>query len=538
MPSRPIEKAKPLGKKAFGKYQLLKRIALGGMAEVYLAQLEGAAGFTKLVVIKQVLPTLTTDRDFVGLFLDEGRLAAFLSHPNIAQTFDLGSVDGRYYLAMEYVPGETLRDICLRTSSRKREVPIGCAIRVSTQVLEALQYAHTLIDENGNSLGIIHRDVTPSNVIVTYHGVVKLLDFGIARNALRMHHTTVGYVRGKYGYMAPEQCFAGEIDHRVDIFAVGTLLYLMVTGQEPYPQESEEELFVAMTESRYPPPSQVKPELPAELEKIILKAMAPSPGDRFSSAREMLEALGRFAASSRMFPTPGELGDFVKALFPERVSVQMRPDRARDPRAMTQILETAGPVEESVPWERLPCESAFAEPFTDPAFTERFTDPAGPAALPGEAKTQVVTDPNVVVALKKRTFGETVILPSAKRWKKIAPIAGALGVFALSFAVPFAFRAHAPREPAERTAPETEEDPKVAQPATGRVRIDVYPSATVKEGPRVLGVTPLTLQMPAGEHRLILENDRLKVRRSVAVTVTAGKETAVVEQIVPASERP
>jgi eukaryotic-like serine/threonine-protein kinase len=420
----------------FGKYQLLKRIALGGMAEVFLAHQAGAAGFVKPVVIKQILPSLSADPEFTGLFLDEGRLAAFLSHPNIAQTFDLGVVEGRYYLAMEYIQGETLDDICQRAWSRKIELPLGCAVRVMIQVLEALQYAHTLADEKGTSLGIIHRDVTPSNVIATYYGAVKLLDFGIARNTLRQHHTTVGYVRGKYGYMAPEQCFSGRIDHRVDIFAAGTLFYLMVTGQEPYPQEKDEDLFAAMTEAKYPTPSQMKPGLPGELEGIILKAMARDPVDRFASAREMLERLGRFAASLGMFPSAWELGDFVRELFPERALAELQQARARVQKAVTHALQTASPGEKPTP----------PRSDSDPSdSSNQFTDPAGRMTTP---------------------LSKARLLRWAERWKRLTPVEVAVAAAVVGLAIILAARAPMPKGTAALDAPQIVGEVKIEQAAT------------------------------------------------------------------------
>jgi serine/threonine-protein kinase len=306
----------------FGKYVLVKRIAMGGMAEVCLARLQGTAGFNKLVVIKQVLPAFAESPQFVEMFLDEGRLAAKLSHPNIAQTFELGEENGRHYLAMEYVPGESLYAILRRCREQRLLLPMGCALRVQMQLLEALEYAHSLNDESGTPLHLVHRDITPSNVMVTQQGAIKLLDFGIARAATQLHRTEVGRVKGKAGYMAPEQCRSGAVDHRADVYGAGAVLYLMATGVKPFEHlSSTTDLLTqmnAMMEGSFLPPHQLKNDINPELERIILKAMALRPDDRYQSAGDMLAALEQFAGKVGVFPSARELGEFVKKLFPPK----------------------------------------------------------------------------------------------------------------------------------------------------------------------------------------------------------------------------
>ena len=213
-----------------GRYTVLRKLATGGMAEIFLARHEGPKGFSKLVVVKRVLAGLEQTARFVEMFLDEGRLSAQLSHPNIAQTFELGEHQGRFHLAMEYVSGESLGKVVKRAKSDGQTITRGPLVRIGIQVLEALQYVHGLKGERGEWLKVVHRDVSPSNVIVSYQGHVKLLDFGIARSASHQHHTQTGLVKGKGGYMSPEQATAGAIDQRTDVYAVGALLYLLSTG--------------------------------------------------------------------------------------------------------------------------------------------------------------------------------------------------------------------------------------------------------------------------------------------------------------------
>jgi serine/threonine-protein kinase len=305
----------------FGKYVLVKRLAVGGMAEVSLARLEGTAGFNKLVVIKQVLPGFAEMQSFVEMFLDEGRLAARLSHPNIAQTFELGVESGRHYIAMEYVPGETLFGVLKRCRETEQRLSMGNMLRVLMQLLEALDYAHELTDDQGAPLKLVHRDVTPSNIMVTRQGGIKLLDFGIARAATQVHHTEVGSVKGKGGYMSPEQCRGSNIDHRTDIYSVGAVLYFMATGQRPFdhlpPGTDLLGQMQAAMEGAFHKPHELMPDIHGELERIILKAMALRQEDRYATAGAMLKDLERFSAQVQAFPSARDLGDFVKKLFPK-----------------------------------------------------------------------------------------------------------------------------------------------------------------------------------------------------------------------------
>jgi serine/threonine-protein kinase len=305
----------------FGKYVLVKRLAVGGMAEVSLARLEGTAGFNKLVVIKQVLPGFAEMQSFVDMFLDEGRLAARLSHPNIAQTFELGVESGRHYIAMEYVPGETLFGVLKRCRETDQRLSMGNMLRVMMQLLEALDYAHELTDDQGAPLKLVHRDVTPSNIMVTRQGGIKLLDFGIARAATQVHHTEVGSVKGKGGYMSPEQCRGSKIDNRTDIYSVGAVLYFMATGQRPFdhlpPGTDLLGQMAAAMEGAFHKPHELMPDIHGELERIILKAMALRQEDRYATAGAMLKDLERFSAQVQAFPSARDLGDFVKKLFPK-----------------------------------------------------------------------------------------------------------------------------------------------------------------------------------------------------------------------------
>ena len=344
MSSDPSSEALP-GER-IGRYTVVRRLAVGGMAEVYLARHEGPKGFAKLVVIKRVLPGLDQADKFLAMFLDEGRLAARLSHPNIAQTFELGDHEGTFHIVMEYVPGESLARLVKRAGADEKPIPEGVVLRVVMQVLEALDYAHDLKGDHGDWLKVVHRDVSPTNVIITYHGAVKLLDFGIARSATHEHHTQIGTVKGKGGYMSPEQALGSPIDQRTDIYAVGSLLYLLTTGVGPF--DSLDDVFAmirAAIDGRFQKPSALSPAVNAQLEKITLKAMAQKAEDRYPTAAAMLADLEDYAASQRLFPSARSLTAYMRQLFPERVELSRSYDQAPDDSIVAKLAESFSDVD-------------------------------------------------------------------------------------------------------------------------------------------------------------------------------------------------
>jgi serine/threonine protein kinase len=328
----------------FGKYRLLKRLAVGGMAEVHLANLTGAAGFNKLLVVKLVLPKFSDDPQFVGMFLDEARLAARLSHVNIAQTFELGESNGRYFIAMEYVMGEPLSALLRRASAAKTQLSLQCSLRIVEQLLDALEYAHDATDDSGAPLGLVHRDVTPSNVMVTYHGAVKLVDFGIARTQTQRRWTREGVVKGKAGFMSPEQCCGEVLDRRSDIFSTGALLYTLAAWREPYPRlQNFGDILVLMRDAVFPRPREVNPDVPPQLEEIILRAMKRDPTERYGTAAEMSADLQRFVGTVHPLPSSRHLAETVRGLFPDRARLaQLKPEEPADPKTLVEMLDDSG----------------------------------------------------------------------------------------------------------------------------------------------------------------------------------------------------
>ncbi|MDP3506344.1 MAG: serine/threonine-protein kinase [Myxococcales bacterium] len=299
----------------FGKYELLERLGQGGMAEVFLAVAPGLAGFSKKLVLKRVLPNLESDPNQIEMFLDEARLAARLEHPNICQVFDLGEHEGTYFIVMEHVPGVPFNKVIEFFRKQNQLVPAEVSLRAVAQLLEALEYAHSLKDERGRPLNLVHRDVTPTNIMVTPLGSVKLLDFGIARASTRQHQTQAGMTKGKLGYMSPEQCRADPLDNRSDLFAVGAILYALATGRTPYvTRNMSTETFEDMVYARFPRPTEVQPSVSPELERIILKAMAANPSDRYARAFDMLRDVEAFAQGLSMSLGPNQLSEVVQAI--------------------------------------------------------------------------------------------------------------------------------------------------------------------------------------------------------------------------------
>jgi serine/threonine-protein kinase len=308
-----------------GDYHLLHKIAQGGMGTVFLARRRGA-GFEKTFAIKCMLDSLADDHEARAMFIDEARLAARLTHPNIAQIHDFGVIDDNYYIAMEHIPGEDLRTILARLRERKLRIPVAVAVRIMLDLCAGLGYAHNL-SEAGVPLGIIHRDISPSNIMVSYQGAVKLLDFGIARASSRLSTTQSGALRGKLSYLSPEQINHAPLDARADVFTLGLTFYLLVTQQHPFRRPSGAATIYAITNDDLPDPRQFRPNLPAEVVDILTRALERDREHRFRSADEMGTALQ--AALARLAPQLGESGiaSFMVALFGQ----QAKDDRISGP---------------------------------------------------------------------------------------------------------------------------------------------------------------------------------------------------------------
>jgi serine/threonine-protein kinase len=317
----PPEEALP---RQFGKYTLMRRMAAGGMAELFLALHRSVAGFEKLVVIKRILPSMNQDKAFIEMLLHEARIAATLSHPNIVQIFDVGQIEGKFFIAMEHIHGEDIRSI-VRAMKKKNvaEFPIEHALSIVLGMCAGLAYAHEKRDLDGALLDIVHRDISPQNIVVTFTGDVKIVDFGIAKSGTQIGEDTKdGQLKGKVPYMSPEQAAGEPIDWRSDIFAVGVMLFELTTGRRLFKGASEYETLKLICEKDYPSPSQVRPGYPAALDKIVMKALAKRREDRYQSAREMQGDLEAFIREERLPVSEVSLTRWMQSLFEEKLNQQ------------------------------------------------------------------------------------------------------------------------------------------------------------------------------------------------------------------------
>ncbi|MBW2264483.1 MAG: serine/threonine protein kinase, partial [Deltaproteobacteria bacterium] len=299
----------------FGKYLLLDRIAVGGMAEVHRAKSFGVEGFEKILAIKKILPHVAEDIEFVEMFINEAKIASQLTHSNITQIFDLGKIDGNLFIAMEYVWGKDLLQLINYFRRRRESMPGPMAVYIATRVCEGIDYAYHKRGAHGKPLKIIHRDVSPQNILISYDGEVKIIDFGIAKATLHHSETQAGLLKGKFSYMSPEQVQGFPIDHRSDIFAIGTCLFEMLTSQSLFRGENDFITLERVRKAEVPNPTDINPKIPKSLEKIVMKALALEPKDRWQRAADFQDALQRFLITSPPIYTAKRLADWVKLTF-------------------------------------------------------------------------------------------------------------------------------------------------------------------------------------------------------------------------------
>jgi serine/threonine protein kinase len=339
----------------FGPYELVDRVAIGGMAEVFKAKRTGVEGFEKTVALKRILPHLSDNKEFLDMFVDEAKMVAGLAHPNIVQIYDLGRIEKSYYIAMEYVHGRDLRTVMKRAREKGLRMPLDLSLRVVSQVCAALEYAHRKKDDRGRPMEIVHRDVSPQNILVSFEGDVKLVDFGIAKAATKASNTDRGALRGKLLYMSPEQAWGRTIDRRSDVFSLGIVLYEMVTETKPFIGAGTELTILELVrQCLITPAREINPRVPEALDRVIMKALARDPADRYQDAGQMQRGLERFLRE-RPPVTARDLARFLELLFdrtereespggPERREGAdgSGPDSTPDPMSLDALLKRFG----------------------------------------------------------------------------------------------------------------------------------------------------------------------------------------------------
>jgi len=284
----------PIEGEQFGKYLLVGELAVGGMAEVYLGVQQGLQGYLKVVTIKRMLSHLNAVGEYVTMFVDEARLGARLEHPNIVRTYEFGVHEGAYFTVMEYLPGEDVTKLLNRAVVMRQPLPLNLAVYIAMQVCSGLHFAHELTDTEGNPLGLVHRDVNPANIIITYSGEVKIIDFGVAKSATNTSTTLNGTIKGKLQYMSPEQVLGHPIDRRSDVFSMGVVLWELLTARPLFSRENEAATLYSIMNDSIPAVRQHRPDVPRDLDAMVARALARSPSDRFESCETMLFALESF----------------------------------------------------------------------------------------------------------------------------------------------------------------------------------------------------------------------------------------------------
>lgn len=304
----PVAEEEPSDGTKFGQYVLLEKIAAGGMAEVWKARMRGVEGFQKIVAIKRILPHLSDNQEFIEMFIDEAKLAAQLNHANIIHIYDLGKIQNSYYIAMEYVDGADLKTIMKQAEERDQQLNMELALFIASKVAAALDYAHR------KEMGLVHRDVSPQNVLISEEGDIKLCDFGIAKAASKASHTQAGALKGKLQYMSPEQAWGKAVDRRSDIFALAAVLFEMLTRKKLFTGDNEMSILEQVREARVTPPSQLNDEIPPEIDAIVLKGLQKEPGDRYQTAGEMARDIDSLLYSYRPTPTSADLAIYMHRL--------------------------------------------------------------------------------------------------------------------------------------------------------------------------------------------------------------------------------
>ncbi len=318
----------------FGKYLLLRKIASGGMGQVFLA-LERGTGFERLVVLKLILPHLAEDEEFLKMFLEEAGLVTRLAHSNLITILDVAEINGRHCLAMEYVQGDDVRRLDKFARGQNKPLPEGLALRIAAEAAAGLHYAHQARDQQGRPLQLVHRDVSPQNILVGFDGGVKVIDFGVAKAAGSSSTTATGVLKGKYPYMSPEQANGQPADARSDLFSLGVVLWELLTNQRLFKGDTDLMTLRLVRDCQVPPPSQLNPKLPPGIDELVLKALAPTPDKRFPDCGAFRLAIEDFLLQNRMPASNAHLSAWLRELYAERI------EREADPNNLDQLAEDA-----------------------------------------------------------------------------------------------------------------------------------------------------------------------------------------------------
>jgi serine/threonine protein kinase len=446
-----------------GKFQLLSEIATGGMAEIWIAKQQLEEGIEKLVVIKMLRPKLKKNREFVHMFLNEARIASRLTHPNVVQMYDLGYAAGNYFIAMEYIAGENLRTTTKACRKTGDKIPLPLSLAIISQACEGLHYAHTKTDVLGRPLNIVHCDMSPQNIVISFTGQVKLVDFGVAKAASRFEQAQSGVVKGKLAYMSPEQIQGKQMDARSDVFSAGIVLWELCTWKRLFGSFTPNEIVKLIPTGNVPSPSRVNPEVTPALESVILKALQKDPLSRFQSALEMHQALAEVMHDDGVSAEASELSAFMRRIFEHKLDSVRRIEKAQEDGELGSFLFHDLDIQDdeiSALNDELAAEVAARPQASEKASPKRKIDVPAPApARPRNAPSRVSL-PLPPVAK-----------PPSRRW--IALVAAALVLAAAAYLVAARQAGLWPFEPQAQEAGPTADKPQAA--ATGMIRVASRP---------------------------------------------------------------
>ncbi len=500
----------------FGRYELLKRLAGGGMGEVYLARQRGLDGFQKLLVIKTLLPHLCEDEEFITMFKDEARVTAQLIHPNICQVFEFEQVGGVFYMAMEYLRGEDLRRLWKACEQRGTPLRVPLICRVVADAAAGLDFAHSLRDNKGQPYRIVHRDISPQNILVTFEGGVKVIDFGVAKAAGRAQHTRTGALKGKYSYMSPEQVSGIEVDGRSDIFALGIVLHELLTGRRLFKADSDVQTLARVRECNVPPPSRLNPQLPPGVDHIVLKALAKDPAARFSTAQEFRLALEDWLIQGRMSASSAHLAEFLKTIYAERLDKENRLGPLMGDPGFT------GPAPGATPSRSSPTADS-----SQPTFERQGKADAADATV---KQRKPATDAAATVdASTARTWSDAGPFSNNNKMRfSVAAVALAIVAAALIVLVP-GKKPPAPPPAVVSSTLLSAPQPPVPEKATPRTHIVTISSepmgAAIYEGARLIGKSPkVWTDATEGEHELTLSHEGYHEEKGKVAVEKDGEE--------------
>ncbi|MFT3713131.1 MAG: serine/threonine-protein kinase [Archangium sp.] len=552
-----------------GHYSLLAKLAVGGMAEIWLARQSGLRGFERIVVVKRIIESLSADESFVEMFLDEARIIVQLTHPNIVQVFDLGEHAGAYYIAMEYLAGENLATLARTAAKAGKQLEPETAVKLIISALEGLAHAHTRTGVDGRPLNVVHRDISPQNIVLTWEGQIKLVDFGIARAANRATQTQGQQLKGKFAYMAPEQAEGTvELDGRADVFAMGIVLWELVTHRRLYPNEDSVQILKTLI-SDGPIQSAIakNPKVPQDLSDILDRALQKDVAQRFPDAQSFKNALEDWLRPRGGGPTPAQLGEMMQTLFSARIAErkELIENAARGVASGSKVGEALKPTTNRT----MPGQTSFLSMngrliamlagmlvllgFVGVLTWKAFTAPVAPmvapteveyAAAPEPTPSQIVVEtepPGASVSIDGKPKGKSPItIAESKAGEHLieASLAGRQSV-KRSISVKaegeqtmlvLSLPALEVVKPETKTPdePQTPKTPDVKRPvaAPGKLSLATDPWTHVTENGKALGDTPLIeFSLPPGRHRLQLSNDKEKIDLAIEVEIKSGQVT-------------